>query len=225
MAEIILSDTQLVILSAAAQRDDLQIFVPDHLRGGVVGKVLGALLGKGLIEPIPAEHKKQNPFGTQVAGATDYRISRAGLLAIGIEPEETGDEALSVVRAEDARADNGALKASDDAAANAPEKASVLGLSSAESGLSPSASMMISVAPRGGSKLAGVMALLARPEGASMDELVAKTGWLPHTTRAALTGLRKRNIGVTRAKNSDGVSIYRVADIEATAQDTSSEAA
>lgn len=36
-----------------------------------------------------------------------------------------------------------------------------------------------------------VIDLLARKEGASLDEMIAATGWLPHTTRAALTGLRQ----------------------------------
>ena len=45
--------------------------------------------------------------------------------------------------------------------------------------------------PRGGTKIAQVIELLRRRDGATLAELVA-TGWLPHTTRAALTGLRKR---------------------------------
>jgi len=38
--------------------------------------------------------------------------------------------------------------------------------------------------------------LLQRDCGATLDELVASTGWLPHTTRAALTGLRKRGFTI-----------------------------
>ena len=53
---------------------------------------------------------------------------------------------------------------------------------------SPSAT----VAPRSGSKISIVLELLQRPEGASIDEIIAATQWLPHTIRAALTGLRKR---------------------------------
>jgi hypothetical protein len=36
-----------------------------------------------------------------------------------------------------------------------------------------------------------VIALLQQEQGATLAELIATTGWLPHTTRAALTGLRK----------------------------------
>jgi hypothetical protein len=37
-----------------------------------------------------------------------------------------------------------------------------------------------------------VLSLLSREEGASLAELVEATNWLPHTTRAALAGLRKK---------------------------------
>jgi hypothetical protein len=46
----------------------------------------------------------------------------------------------------------------------------------------------LSPTPRQGTKIAGVIALLQRDQGAKLDELIAATGWLPHTARAALTG-------------------------------------
>ena len=47
-----------------------------------------------------------------------------------------------------------------------------------------------------------------------LAELVAATGWLPHTTRAALTGLRKRGyaVGIDRAKVRG--SVYRIEPTE-----------
>jgi hypothetical protein len=45
-----LSDTQVIILSAAAQRDDGNVLpLPGSLRGGAATKVVGALLSRGLI--------------------------------------------------------------------------------------------------------------------------------------------------------------------------------
>jgi hypothetical protein len=63
--------------------------------------------------------------------------------------------------------------------------------------------------PRQGSKLAEVMSLLGRKKGAGIEELIAATGWLPHTTRAALTGLRKRGFGIERSRNDQG-TVYRI---------------
>jgi hypothetical protein len=51
-------------------------------------------------------------------------------------------------------------------------------------------------APRGGTKLAQVVELLQQDRGATINELMGATGWLPHTSRAALTGLRKRGFAV-----------------------------
>ena len=65
--------------------------------------------------------------------------------------------------------------------------------------------------PKASSKLAIVLGLLEKPAGASLDKLVEVTGWLPHTTRAALTGLRKRGFRIELQAVVDGAgSIYRV---------------
>lgn len=64
--------------------------------------------------------------------------------------------------------------------------------------------------PRTQSKTAAIIELLGRAEGASLAELVAVTGWQPHTTRSALTGLRKK--GHPIAKDSvEGVTRYAIA--------------
>jgi hypothetical protein len=52
--------------------------------------------------------------------------------------------------------------------------------------------------------------LLKRDGGASLVELAAATGWLPHTMRAALTGLRKKGHPIV-AEKTDGVTRYRIA--------------
>lgn len=67
------------------------------------------------------------------------------------------------------------------------------------------------IRPKPGSKLGIVLALLEEPQGASLARLVEETGWLPHTTRAALTGLRKRGFAVVSEKTEGGgASVYRV---------------
>jgi len=50
------------------------------------------------------------------------------------------------------------------------------------------------------SKSAMVLSMLQRAEGATLDQLVEATGWLPHTTRAALTGLKKKGHSVPRQR-------------------------
>lgn len=45
-----------------------------------------------------------------------------------------------------------------------------------------------------------VLGLLRREGGAPLNAITEATGWLPHTARAALTGLRKKGHEVTRSK-------------------------
>ena len=61
-----------------------------------------------------------------------------------------------------------------------------------------------------GTKSAAVIALLSREEGATLAELIAATSWLPHTTRAALTGLKKKGHVIVRGKRGE-VTCYRIA--------------
>ena len=60
------------------------------------------------------------------------------------------------------------------------------------------------------SKSALVLELLVRPEGATIDQLIAATGWLPHTTRAALTGFKKKGHVLSSEKPAERARVYRV---------------
>ena len=50
---------------------------------------------------------------------------------------------------------------------------------------------------------------MKRKNGATLDDLVRATGWLPHTARAAMTGLKKKGHSIERTKD-DGVSRYSI---------------
>jgi hypothetical protein len=64
---------------------------------------------------------------------------------------------------------------------------------------------------RAGTKRALVIDLLQRPKGATLEELIAATGWLPHTTRAALSVLRRSGMVIERSRTETGKpSIYRI---------------
>ena len=60
------------------------------------------------------------------------------------------------------------------------------------------------------SKTATILKLLRRPNGATAMQLGKATGWQPHSVRAALTGLRKKEHKVERRKNIKGDTIYCV---------------
>jgi hypothetical protein len=60
------------------------------------------------------------------------------------------------------------------------------------------------------SKASLVLAMLQRPERATIAQLVAATVWLLHTTRAALTGLKKKGHQVTSGKADCKERVYHV---------------
>jgi hypothetical protein len=65
--------------------------------------------------------------------------------------------------------------------------------------------------PREGSKKALILLLLQQDGGATLQDLASATGWLPHTTRAALTRLRQTGTVITRETRETGQSVYWIA--------------
>ena len=59
-----------------------------------------------------------------------------------------------------------------------------------------------------------LIVMLERAQGASVTEIGQRLGWLPHTVRAAITGLRHAGREVTRSKNESGQTVYRLAPVE-----------
>ena len=61
------------------------------------------------------------------------------------------------------------------------------------------------------SKTSLILGMLQRGEGTTLEQMVEATGWLPHTTRAAMTGLRKKGNAIIRTK-VDGATRYTIAE-------------
>ena len=66
--------------------------------------------------------------------------------------------------------------------------------------------------PRAGTKQAMLIDLLRTPDGATMDEIVAATGWLAHTARGAMSGALGKKLGlvVTSEKDAARGRVYRL---------------
>ena len=91
-----LSDTQSVILSAAAQRTDrFALPLPKSLKGGAAHKVVNALIDKGLLKEVKAHRRLNDPVWrkTDDGRLITLVITDAGLAAIGIEPDEPKEPA------------------------------------------------------------------------------------------------------------------------------------
>ena len=68
-----------------------------------------------------------------------------------------------------------------------------------------------SCSPRESSKLSKVILMLSQESGITVQEISKAMGWLPHTTRATLTGLRKRGVHIIRlTREGERSSSYRI---------------
>ena len=92
--------------------------------------------------------------------------------------------------------------------ARSPEGSQEQG-ASADHNHNPSVEVAVAASLRA-TKQSLVLDLLRRPEGALLSQIVEATGWLPHTARAALTGLRKKGHVITSVK-ADKVTRYSLA--------------
>jgi hypothetical protein len=195
-----LSDTQLVILSAAAQRDDLSVLpLPDSLmlKGGALNKVMDSLRNRGLIRVLGGD-----------GGPERVVITSEGMAAIGVEADD--DEAPTA-------ADTAPTSAETDSAAAAPAPASETNGATKQAKAGPARGKGKKAratpratsepeavgepspkpTPRAGTKQALMIDLLRRPEGATVEQIAAATGWQHHTIRGAISGALKKKLGLT----------------------------
>jgi hypothetical protein len=176
-----LSNSQAVILSAAAQRDDGAVLpLPETLKikGGAVDKVLRSLKAKGLINHHGAARGDNPP---------PLQITRAGLQAIGVETEDAAPEGATPAPTRATSAD--ARPAEADGAAMPAKRKTGAKSGKAAAGQKPT--------PRAGTKQALMIDLLKRPKGATVEQIAAATGWQHHTIRGAISGALKKKLGFT----------------------------
>jgi hypothetical protein len=179
-----LSDTQAVILSAASQRDDGAVLpLPERLKlkGGAVDKVLGSLKTKGLIDHLGTPRGDNPP---------PLRITRAGLRAIGIETEDDAQDGATL-------ADTGATSADAGAQATEAGRAATPAWRKAKVAKRAKAAPARKPTLRTGTKQALMIEMLKRPEGATVEQIAAATGWQRHTIRGAISGALKKKLGLT----------------------------
>jgi len=184
-----LSDTQTLILSAAAQRPEhIALPLPENLRGGAAAKVVGAMIAKGFLEEVDANLRRDEPVWRETGDGhgTTLVATDAGLAAIGIEPLGANTAPVGATDAPPREA--------------APD-------TPAEPDAAPKPRT-----PREGTKQATLIAMLRADGGATIEEIVAATNWASHTIRGAMAGALKKKLGleVTSEKVDGRGRIYRL---------------
>ena len=173
-----LTDLQLILLTTASQRDDGSLLPPAASISDAGNRLQKACAGL-LKRSLVAE----SAIGARAPSWREDSDARFGLMIT-----DAGRAAIGVSPIAEADPAEGSEPAGGGAGAEvAPTQGAILA--------------------RPGSKQAAIIDLLQRETGASISELTEATGWLPHTTRAALTGLRKRGLKINKEK-VDGATRY-----------------
>ena len=190
-----LTVAQLLILTTAAQRPDHMVLpLPPTIRarGGAQRNLLGALLKMELVAEVPVDDASI-AWRTDEAGQHHgLRITATGLTAAGIHAD-------AAVESTDAGTDTGI----EEVAASTGSEAAAIDEATTE----PGAEEAPPRRPTG--KLGEVLQAISAEAGATLVEITALTGWLPHTARAAVTGLRKRGFEVALIQQN-GRKAYRL---------------
>ncbi len=189
-----LTDSQLVILSAAAKRRDGTVLpLPRSLKvnKAAATTVLKSLLKKGLVAERPAAadaaHWRETKGGERMALA----ITETGLQAIGVDVDREPSKQSPSTRPRPKQRRRRAERK--------------------PSGSKPKG-RTLPPAVRPGTKQALLIDLLKRKNGATIEKIVAATGWQPHSVRGAISGALKKKLGlaVTSEKPDDGPRRYRI---------------
>ncbi|MFT3810521.1 MAG: DUF3489 domain-containing protein [Micropepsaceae bacterium] len=179
-----LTDTQLIMLSKAAQRDDNAIADTD--KRSATRDAVEALLKAKYLKHTPKIAGTTSWPGNDGEAAVSLVLTAKGLKTIeGHEPEpaQANQPASPPLRA----------KRKGGTAGKKVERATPTGV-------------------RETSKLGMLITLLKRPKGAGLDDMCIATGWQAHSVRGAISGSLKKKLGLTVTSSVEGETrIYRIA--------------
>jgi hypothetical protein len=148
--------------------------------------VVGKMIARGWLEEVEANLRRGEPMWRETGDGhgTTLIATEAGLEAIGIEPVV----ASTVASARKAKRKQEKEQTPYDTGTAKP------------------------VAMRAGTKQAQIIAMLQRPEGATVAEMVEATGWLAHTVRGSISGALKKKLAlpITAEKVECRGMVYRL---------------
>lgn len=223
-----LTPTQDAILTHAVEQNDGKVgWFPPHIQGSARQKVLGSLLSRRLIawegdELVVTlegyEAVDLSPPGVQ---ETSHDADMEALVTAveSIWTPAPGQPARAPADTDTAIAQEPQAQAADGAPdeAPAPADAQAPACEPPDAQQTPQEPALPqakgTTRTRDNTKQALVIQMLKRPEGATVAQIMAATGWLNHTVRGTLSGVLGKRLGLNLVsdKGDDGVRVYRIA--------------
>ena len=178
-----LTETQTIILSAGAQRpENIALPLPKGLAGAAAKMAVSKMIEHGWLQEVDANLRKGEPLWRETGDGHGTTLIVTDAGLLAI-----GIEPVVVKRVVAIREHVAETSAPLEAVAAQPKQ-------------------------RVGTKQAMLIEMLRRPEGGTMEEIMAATGWLAHTARGAMSGALGKKLGLVVTSEKDAVRgrVYRL---------------
>lgn len=188
-----LTETQTIILSAGAQRpENIALPLPKGLAGAAAKMAVSKMIEHGWLQEVDANLRRGEPLWRETGDGHGTTLVVTDAGLLAIGIEPVVVKTVVAIRKR---------------ATETP---------------TPAEPVVAQSKQRAGTKQAMLIEMLRRPEGGTMEEIMAATGWLAHSARGAMSGALGKKLGlvVTLAKDEARGRVYRISGMPAVAPDT-----